>query len=332
MKKYACLLIFSLLLNGCDDGDLTIATVEFGETIKPQLCSSTDITLLYKLDNQKAFLVQLPKDGLKSTPGTYTYDIDNTSYRALYRNFDGTVTTDNICGAIPPITPKVVEEWVAETGKIEIITEQIPSTTVAEDGSTKITGYNHNITFLNVIFNIPNSVPQSYPEYSFGTYTTSVTIPATLAFTNPEIASQCTVAANRQIYNYAASFYIMIDNIDPALLKEEETPAGQPRQGLIQTTVNKVYYKSVEPNTGSITADYFCKATPASPSIKEDWLGRNGTKNETTGVNESGIIEVTTTRSGSVYLHTIVLKNVTMTKGTGTFKLPTNFSLGRIGG
>ncbi|MFD1605966.1 hypothetical protein ACFSJW_05120 [Flavobacterium artemisiae] len=332
MKKYACLLIFSLLLNGCDDGDLTIASVDFGETIKPQLCASTDNTLLYKIDNQKAFLLQLPKDGLKSTPGTYTYDINNTTYRALYRNFDGTVTTDNICGAIPPITPKVVEEWVAKSGKIEIITEQIPSTTVADDGSTKITGYNHNITFTNVIFDVPNSVPQTYPTYPFGTYSTSVTIPATLAFTNPEIAFDCTTATNKQIYNYAASFYIMIDNIDTALLKEEVTPAGQPRQGLIQTTVNKVYYKSVEPNTGSITEDYFCKTTPVSPSIKEDWVGRNGTKNETTGVNESGIIEVTTTLVGSVYLHTIVLKNVTMTKGTGTFKLPTNFSLGRIGG
>ena len=46
--------------------------------------------------------------------------------------------------------------------------------------------------------------------------------------------------------------------------------------------------------------------------------------------NQSGIIEVTTSKSGSEFVHTVVLRNVTMTKGTGEFKLPTEFLLGRI--
>lgn len=324
MKKYACLLLFSLLLNGCDDGDLTVDSIDF-DTVKPVSCSTTENTLLYRLKSQEVFLLQLPKDnGIKNTPGTYTYDI-GANYRVLYRSYNGVLAVDNICALIPPSTPTVTEEWVANSGKIEIVTSQITNTTPSTDGSTKITGYNHSINFLNIIFAVPNSVPQTYPTFSFGTLTTTVNIPATLTFSTPEIAYTCT--ANKQIYNFNTSFYILIDNIDPDLLKEEETPAGQPRRRYINSTTNKVYYRSVTPgsNTGSITKSYFCNtAFPASPSISEEWIGANGVE------NQSGIIEVTTSKSGTEFVHTVVLRNVTMTKGTGEFKLPTEFLLGRV--
>lgn len=325
MKKYACLLIFSLLLNGCDDGDLTVDSIDFG-TVNPATCSTTDNTLLYKLKSQEAFLLQMPKDGgIKNLPGTYEYDIDGTNYRVVYRSYNGTLDVNNICALIPPSTPAVTEEWIANSGKIEIVTTPKVSP-VATDGSTKIEGYTHNINFLNIIFAVPNSVPQTYPTFAFGTLSTTISIPATLAFSTPEIAYRCTT--NKQVYNFSPAFYIMIDNIDPDLLKEEVTPAGNPRRGYISTTTNKVYYRSVAPasNTGSITKAYFCNATfPASPSISEEWIGANGVP-----ADQSGVIEVTTSLSGSAFVHTVVLKNVTMTKGTAQFKLPTDFLLGRI--
>ncbi|AWK05239.1 hypothetical protein HYN56_13745 [Flavobacterium crocinum] len=330
MKKYASLILFAFLLNGCDDGDLTVQEIDFS-TVEPTSCTDNP-NLMYKLKSQEAFLLQMPEGaGLKSEPGTYDYDIPtggNGAYRAIYRSYDGAVVSDNICGIIPPSKPKVVDEWIATSGKITITTtqkEQVPAT----DGSTKLTGYNHNISFTNITFDISNSKPQTYPTYPFGTISTTMDVPASLAF-NTEIAGRCTNNNLNRVYNYSASFYISIDNIDSDLIKNEVTPAGQPRTGLIGATknnaiVNKVYYRSVGKDTGSFSADYFCSATtPTNPSIAEDWSGQDGVD------GTSGIIEVTTTLVAGNYFHEITLKNVTMLKGKSSFKLPTTFNLGRL--
>lgn len=326
MKKYASLILFAFLLNGCDDGDLTVQEIDFDSVVPTNCTTTTDNTLLYKLKSQEAFLLQMPKDALKSEPGTYEYDIPtggNGAYRAIYRAYDGTLVADNICGLIPPSTPKVTDEWIATSGTIKITTDANISKP-AVDGSTKLEGYNHNISFTNITFNISNSKPQVYPTYPFGTFSTKTSVPATLTFSS-ELASRCTVSNQLRVYNYNTSFFIMIDNMQADLLKDEETPAGQPRKGYIGTTTNKLYYKSVASGTGSFASDYFCSATfPTSPSIAEDWTGQAGVE------NTSGIIEVTTTLTGGIYFHTITLKGVTMTKGKNSFQLPTTFLLGRL--
>lgn len=324
MKKYAILLLFALLLNGCDDGDLTIESINFDD-VKPQTCS-TDNTLLYLLKNQEAFLLQLPKDnGIINDPKSYSYKIEsggNGTYRLLYRAYDGTVATANICGLIPPSTPKVTEEWVATDGTIQITTAQIPNDE-ATDGSTKITGYTHSINFTNITFAVPNSKPQTYETFPFGTLSTTANIPATLAFSS-ELAGRCTNNDLNRIYNYAPSFYIMIENISSDLIVDKVT-AGTPRTGLISSTTNKVSYRSVAANTGSLSKDYFCNVSyPTSPSIAEDWTAKDGVD------KVSGIIEVVTTEVGGKFFHTITLKNVTMAKGNSVFKLPKNFVLGRL--
>lgn len=326
MKKYASLILFAFLLNGCDDGNLTVKEIDFDD-VAPVSCT-TDNTLMYKLKAQEAFLLQMPKDlGLKNEPGTYEYDIPtggSGNYRAIYRSYDGTVAADNVCGLIPPSTPKVIDEWIATSGKITITTQQKPSEPAA-DGSTKLTGYNHSINFTNITFAISNSKPQTYPTYPFGTFSTVMNVPASLVFSS-DVASRCTDNGLKRVYNYSPAFFIMIDNMDTdSLIKNEVTPAGKPRTGLIGTTTNKLYYKSVVSSTGSFSSDYFCKTTfPASPSIAEDWTGQTGEQ------DKSGIIEVTTTSVGGAFFHTITLKNVTMLKGANTFKLPTTFVLGRL--
>ncbi|MBW1656285.1 hypothetical protein [Flavobacterium quisquiliarum] len=326
MKKYLSLILFAFLLNGCDDGDLTVQEINF-DNVTPVSCSE-DNTLMYKLKSREAFLLQMPKTGgLVNDPGTYVYDIPtggNGTYRAIYRAYDGALVADNICGLIPPSTPKVVEEWIATSGKINITTTQKTSER-ADDGSTKLIGYNYSINFTNITFAISNSKPQTYPTYPFGTFSSTVSVPASLSF-DSENASTCSGTNLNRVYNYSAAFFVMIDNIDPDLLKNEVTPPSQPRTQLVGSTKNKVYYKSVQKETGSFSKDYFCNASfPTSPSIAEDWIGQNGDDTKKTGM-----IEVTTTLVGDTYYHSIILKRVTMLKGNSTFDLPTDFSLGRL--
>ncbi|KAF2331703.1 hypothetical protein [Flavobacterium ginsenosidimutans] len=325
MKKYAALLLFALFLNGCDDGDLTVDTIDFVDA-DSQACDPETNTLIYKLKTQEALLLQMPEGKIVNDPGTYSYPIDSKgtgSYRVVYRAYDGTVATANICGTIPPSTPKVTEEWIATDGVIEITTSQDERdiSTNPDDGS-RIHGYNHTIIFRNITFNKPAG-DQTEEKFDFGTYTTSIT-PADLTFkTNPNgSAYECDEVS--RVYNYNNSFYISIDDIDPALIVNTPTN-GVPRTSLITATQNKVYYKTAKAETGSITPAFICsKVQPASPAIEETWTGQLGV------AATSGIIEVTTTLTGQVYEHTIVLKNVILEKDNSHFRLGSSFVLGKI--
>lgn len=308
MKKYACLVFFALLLNGCDDGNLTVDTIDFDSVTTITSCDTTS-TLLYKLKTQEALLLQLPQSTLTNNPDTLTYDIDNSSYRVVYRAYDGTVATSNICGAIPPKTPNVIEEWVGTAGKINVVTKQ-NLTNPKEDGSTRIESYTHNIVFNNITFLKPSG-PQTEEEYVFGNYTITVTQP-TLTFSTPDEAYFRVNQSQNQVYNYNTTFYIMIQNFDKTMFKTETTSTPEIRN--ITATANNVVYR---PMTGTLTSDYFTFATPpTTPSIKETWNGTNGT------------VEVSTEKSGNSLRYTIVLKNVTLKKGNSFFSLGNNFSLG----
>ncbi|MBO9585467.1 MAG: hypothetical protein J7574_14985 [Flavobacterium sp.] len=326
MKKYAALVLFALFLNGCDDGNLTVDIIDFADIAEGQACDITTNTLLYKLKPQEALLLQMPEGSIINDPGTYTYPIDSNTHRVVYRAYDGAVSKDNICGTIPPSTPKVTEEWLGTDGTIEIATTQNEEPNKTDDG-TRITGYTHSIIFKNITWSKPAGI-QVQPEFEFGLYKTIVT-PANLTFKiNPNGSAYECDEVNR-VYNYNNSFYLSIDDIDPALLVNQVTPGNQPRTSLITATQNKVFYRTAKAETGSITPAYVCaKVQPASPIIEETWTGQPGKE------NESGIIAVTTTVStiaaGQVYTHTIVLKNVTLQKGNSTFKLGSNFVLGKI--
>lgn len=325
MKKYAALLLFALFLNGCDDGDLTVDKIDFEDIAESQACDPTTNTLIYKLKPQEALLLQMPEGAIINDNGTKTYTIDakgNGSYRVVYRAYDGTVAKENICGTIPPSTPKVTEEWLGIDGLIEIATTQLVDSS-ATDGSTRIKGYEHSIIFRNITFAKPAG-NQTQAEFVFGTYNTTIT-PANLTFkTNPNgSAYECDEVA--RVYNYNNTFYLSIDDIDPALLVNVVTPSNQPRTSLITATQNKVFYKTAKEGTGSITPAFVCaKIQPSAPAIEETWTGQLGV------ANVSGIIEVTTTLTGQVYEHTIVLKNVVLQKGNSNFKLGSNFVLGKI--
>ena len=327
MKKYASLLLFALLLNGCDDGDLTVETIEFDEVTSAS-CDPLTNTLIYKLKPQESLLLNMPADKIENEPtlgDTLTYKIDNVSYRVVYRAYDGTVAKENICGAIPPKTPNVTEEWFASAGTIQIVTTQVDKTPAPTDGHTEIVGYNHSIVFKNITFEKPSG-PQVEKEYIFGDYLTSVDA-VVVSFLDPDNAKYCSDLKNKKVYNNNTSNSLVIENFDANLLINQDTPVGQPRTGLINSTptTNNLYYRTYATNLPTPTQDYYClEKTPTSPIVKDTWVGQAGV------TNVSGIIEVTTTSSLKVFTHKVVLKNVTLQKGNSTFKLATEFLLGNV--
>ncbi|WP_147298489.1 hypothetical protein [Flavobacterium cutihirudinis] len=327
MKKFASLLLFALLLNGCDDGDLTVDTIDF-TNVTATSCDPVTNTLIYKLKPQEALLFQLPVDKLVNDPtvnDTLFYNIDNVSYRVFYRAYDGTVTKSTICDAIPPASPKVTEEWFATGGKIQIVTKTVYKDPAPDDGHTEIVGYNHNIIFKGITFSTPGP-EQTQDEYVFGDYQTPVTS-IIIAFTD-QIAKYCDV--QHKVYNSNQANSLVIENLNPDLIKNEDTAPGAPRTGTIgqtsnSTTINNLFYRIYNGNLPTETKEYYCvDNTPTNPTIKETWTGVPGV------ANVSGIIEVSTSHVNKVYKHKVVLRNVTMKKLNSTFKIATEFVLGEV--
>ncbi|MBU0941364.1 MAG: hypothetical protein KKD36_08025 [Bacteroidetes bacterium] len=312
MKKVISLLIIVFAINSCDDGNLIQENISFEDVETVESCTNG---IIYKLKDQEALIVDIPATTFTNETTTKTLDI-NTTNRVVYRFYNGTVSTDNICATIPPATPIVTDQWSASDGQIVVTTTPIKETNATTNG-TKITGYNHNITFNNVTFAKSNG-NQTYPTFPFGNYTTTAT---TLPFLFDQTLDKC--STSNQVYNFTSSEAMQL-NIDPSLIANQVTPLNTPRTGLITSTTNSLTYRLF--SGGVLTNSYFCNAvTPTTPTVNQEWSA-------VTGVSDaSGIIEVTTTTSGpNTFRHTIVLKKVTFKKGNDSFLLADSYSFGDL--
>jgi hypothetical protein len=318
MKRVFSLLIFILLLNGCDDGNLTLETIDF-EDVATQSCDNNNI--IYKLKESETLLLEIPKTTFVNEPtdpsSPLVINIDNSTYRVIYRFYDGAVTAENICNTIPPAKPYITDQWTATSGKIEITTTTITSAG-SIPGSTIITGYKHRIVFKNITFAKTNGT-QVYETFVFGDYVTSAT---TLPLGFDKTVEQC--SDGKQVYNYTSSESLALDNIDPALIVNVETPVNSPRTALIGDIKNKLIYRLY--TNGVLTQSYFCNTVqPLLPTVSEEWNGVNGI------ANVSGIIEISTIKSGTTaFKHSIIIKNATLKKGNSSFKLGDVYNYGEL--
>ncbi|EIA07791.1 hypothetical protein [Flavobacterium frigoris] len=315
MKRVLSLLVFAVLLNGCDDGNLIQEDINF-ESATMQSCNTNNI--IYKLNDKEALLLEIPVTSFTTEPSLTNTPKEisiSSSNRVVYRFFNGTVSADNICETIPAATPIVTDQWTATDGTIQILTTAI-KTTNTTDNSTRITGYNHNIVFKNITF-AKSTGTQVYETFPFGDYVTTTTA---LPFLFDETVEKC--STSNQIYNYTSSEALML-NIDPSLIVNEVTPLNSPRTGIIGTTTNILTYRLF---SGLLTAAYFCNAiTPTTPALSQEWNGVTGV----TGI--SGVVEVTTTTNGpGSFKHTIVLKKVSLKKANNSFLLGDNFIYGEL--
>ncbi|AYN03252.1 MULTISPECIES: hypothetical protein [unclassified Flavobacterium] len=323
MKKIVSIALFAFLLNGCDDGNISVEKIDF-ENIQPSNCPDEKSTssLIFKLKDTESLLLYVPKTvfaGEPTTDGdTLKYSIDTKLYRVIYRAYNGKVSTNNICDVIPPATPNVIEEWVATSGIIQVATI-VKKDTDLDNNSSRIKGYTYSIVFKDITFNKPGG-PQTEKKFPFGDFTTTIdALPLTF---NPSNANQCSVT--KQIYNFNDKASLTIDNIDPSLIVNKVTPPNEPRTGLINDITNKLFYRVF--SGAPVDADYFCKTIPpANPSITQIWAGVNGKIDD-----DSGIIEVTTTTNANNFSHTITLRNTTLKKDKNDFKLGKSFVLGTI--
>ena len=317
MKRFLCLILMLSLLTNCDDGDLTVDTIEF-EDVNASSCEN----LIYKINDTEALIIEIPniENVIVNDPTPLDepmiLEINGTSTRVIYRSYSGNVSAASFCGNIPPPEPVVEEEWTASSGTIEITTTAVKTPNDDLEGGEVITGYRHQIIFRNIEFDKPEG-SQLYEEFMFGNYTTSATN-LTFAFTDE--ADRC---SSGRLYNWISAELIMIDNLQSGLIANTITPLGEPRTALIGAENNTLTY-SVFPG-GLSTAYDFCALTlPGTPQPIQVWTGAAGVE------GMSGVIEVTTTTTSGGFLHEIHLRDVTLQSGNSAFVLADDFLFGTI--
>lgn len=312
MKRFLGFLCCAIAFSACDDGDLVVDTINFDEVVT-STCGDAN-NLLFKLKDGESLILNVPKETFKedATPENDPIKLDiNSTNQVVYNFYDGKVSTNNICDLIPPASPHIKTQWNASDGVIQITTEAVKKLNET-DNSTRITGYKNTIIFTNITFAKGDGTTQFYETFSFGDYLKTIT-PLALAF-NQDLF----ICDSYLVYEFNGSESLTLQ-IDPDLIKNEDTPLDKPRIGTIGLVKNKLVYRGYE--NGVVNENYFCKSTdPLIPSVKEEWLGKAG-----------GTIEVTTTTIGpNAFKHTIVLKNVTLEKDNSNFQLGDNYKYGDL--
>lgn len=135
MKRVLSLIFAALLLSACDDGEIIVTDFNFDN---PQLqrCGEGDSHVLFKINNTGVneaiafrFNLQTPAPGFFATEeGRITIPINATN-QLLYRVFDGEVNNSYFCNEIPPVSPRVTEEYRSTTGGQVVITSTLTTAT-----------------------------------------------------------------------------------------------------------------------------------------------------------------------------------------------------------
>lgn len=310
MKRFLGILIGVFAFSACDDGDLVVDSIDFEEVTTS---SCADNNLIFKLKESEALILNIPEETFVNDPtpvGVPTELIINETNQVVYSFYNGKVTAGNICDLIPPATPVINKQWKAASGIIQITTTAVKKLNET-DNSSRITGYNNSIVFVNIKFDKGDGTNQFYETFVFGDYLKPVTA---LPFAFQDLLNRCT--ASGQVYKFNESESFTLD-IDPELLENAVT--STPRIGTIGAVKNKLVYRLYK--GGVLPPEYFCQSTdPIFPVVSQEWLGKIG-----------GTIEVTTTTNGpNTFKHTIVLKNVTLESKNSNFQLGDNYKYGEL--
>lgn len=326
MKRFFTLLLLTIVLSSCDDGDLTQVSFEFNDTPATGCNNNvTDKFFIFKTQDKRALIIQLPEINFQNrisadlTIPPELLTINGTNIRLIYREYSGIVDSNTLCSAVPASDPVVLKQQEAKEGKIKITTTAIKSEPDA-NGVTKITDYLHTLTFTDLKFDLGDGTSQINETFTQITYKTTATSFA--VFTGLTGLFSCTNDKTFLFkYNPTQALTLDLSDADAAFLFSNE--AG-PKTRLISSQ-NKLTHLFFNTTNASLSNTYFCaNPTPAIPQITDAFTAENGVE------NVSGIIEVTSLASSNGFKHTIILKKVRLSKGSLKVEMGNEFVFGEF--
>jgi len=155
MKKLFAF-ILTIVLFSCNDGDFDVPAFEFTDTV-----NSCGEYLLYKTssENTEAIAINLSPTDLPTEVGEKEISLGSTK-SVTYRIFEDKIDKNYFCQSIPPLTPQILKELVANGGTLLITT-----TAIENDGN--VTGYSHALIIKDLLFT-DNNERIFFETFDFG--------------------------------------------------------------------------------------------------------------------------------------------------------------------
>lgn len=326
MLRYFILFIISVLFFSCDDGNFDVETFDFSSGTTNSCNQETNNFFVYRLSTNEALIIRIPEStfNYEVTPlvSPNTLDpilINGSTIQVVYRLYNAPISTNTICSFLPPIAPNVVDEWVATSGNIRIVTNvtKANNTGINSPNATSINGYNHEIEFRDITFLKGNGTEQFYDVLSFGSFQTA-SLNTLSNFTGSPVI--CQDDTRKVLYKISenGNQYISL-NLPNSLFINEVTLLNQPRVEYFNSDNTFNYFIFSDPLANN---NVFCTGDFEE---LENWIAEDGNPSAQTGV-----IEVTTVQSSEGFEHTIVLKKAVMKKGEVDFTFGDAYNFGTI--
>lgn len=281
MKKFLGLLVL-LLIMGCDDGDMSFDTFDFGDAAL-QECGA-DSNVLYKINQSQVLIAEIDPSNFINAIAEREVTIGSAN-TVVYRNYNAVVTNSSgvICTDVPAATPTVIEEWDATGGTMKIVSR------VDIDDDGVITGYSHDITFTNVTFVKDNGDTVVMTDVFFGTYNTDLGYSFEfITYSNGEPIS--IESCNGLVYKRNNNESLIIDLADNNAYANIVGSDTYQIDGSTNRVVFDVY-------NGTVTPDNICASIPpVTPIVTQRW-------------NSTGEVTIVTTFNATLnkYEHNITM-------------------------
>ena len=135
MRKLLSFIFVASLFFSCDDGEIIVTDFNF-EDPKLQRCGDEEAHVLFKINNTGVneaiafrFNMDTPEIGFFATEEGQEIIPINETNQLIYRVFDGEVDRTYFCNEIPPVSPRVTEEYRSTTGGEVVITTTLATAT-----------------------------------------------------------------------------------------------------------------------------------------------------------------------------------------------------------
>jgi len=127
MRNLLFFLVLCISLQSCDDGDVIVTTFDF-EDAALNVCGDESQYVFFKINNnaQESISLQItPETPLFLESGTRNFELNGSTNIVNYRRYDGNVTNDYFCNAVPPTTPTANIDYVGASGTASINTTAV---------------------------------------------------------------------------------------------------------------------------------------------------------------------------------------------------------------
>ena len=125
MKKLLILLAISSLCFACNDGDIIVRDFDFDES-NLENCGGPGGYAFFNINNsasaESISLILNTNSILFLESGVEEYQLNSSSNKVNYRKYNDDVSSDYFCSNIPPTSPEVTLEFIAESGVAELTT------------------------------------------------------------------------------------------------------------------------------------------------------------------------------------------------------------------